>query len=213
MRKATRNYNSLVNKSNQIKVNMRKYLSRGLAVMAVLAFGTSVANAQNVTYAMNTVSISIADVIGIVDDNNNQIEAFTEATAFNMGAVNFSYPDAASYQTTQTAPGGHFNISASTPFKVEVKAATANFTSDEAGALIPVGVLNITGTAPAGVTITEIPAGGLTTAYKPFATGGTGAVMRIAPSYTVPAAQAQANIFGKPDGTYTVDVIYQVSAQ
>lgn len=171
------------------------------------------ATAQNVTYASNTVNISIADVIGIVDAANNQIDAFTEATAYDMGAVSFEYPDAASYNSPQTESSGSFYVSASTPFRVDVRTTAATFSSGTVQATIPVSVLEINGTADPAVTITPIAAGALSTSYQQFATGGTGQVMNIAPTYTIPAAQAQANIFGKPDGTYSVDVIYQVSAQ
>lgn len=195
---------------------MKNQLIKGLAIVAVMTLGGLTVKAQdpNVTYATNEVSISIQDVIGIVDDANNQIDAFTEATAYSMGAVNFSYPDAGSYSTDQTQSGGYFNVSASTAFDVQVRAAAANFTSTTAGTdVIPISVLNITATTPAGITVTEIPAGGLTTTYQAFALGGPGTVMAISPSYTIPATAAQADIFGKETGTYTLDIYYQVSPQ
>src|SRR5690606_32826436 len=118
---------------------MKIQILKTLTVIAGFMIVFQNVSAQNVTYATNQVSISISDVIGIVDDNNNQIDAFSEATAFNMGAVSFAYPDAPSYQQSQTSAGGHFNVSASTPFIVQVRASSANFSSDEVGALIPVG--------------------------------------------------------------------------
>lgn len=183
----------------------------------IIMIATAITNihvyGQNVTFARHTVSISIADVIGIVDESNNQIDAFSEATAYNMGTVSFVYPDAASYQTTQTTGTGSFNVSASTPFRVDVRATASVFESGTVGETIPISVLSIGGAADAGITITPVEAGSLTTSYQPYATGGTGQVMNVAPTYTIPAEQAQANIFGMPDGTYSVDVMYQVSAQ
>jgi len=62
---------------------MKNQILKTLTVIAGFMIVFQNVSGQNVTYATNQVSISIADVIGIVDDNNNQIDAFSEATAFN----------------------------------------------------------------------------------------------------------------------------------
>lgn len=106
----------------------RNYLFSIILTVAVLGKVTNV-SAQNVTYACNTVNISIADIIGIVDTASNQIDVFTEETAFNMGIVSFEYPNALFYGTSQTESSGSCYVSASTPFRVTVRATTATFNS------------------------------------------------------------------------------------
>lgn len=149
----------------------RNYLFSIILAVAVLGKVTNV-SAQNVTYACNTVNISIADIIGIVDTASNQIDVFTEETAFNMGIVSFEYPNALFYGTSQTESSGSCYVSASTPLPCNCESYHRDVQQWYCRA--PVDVLEINGTTNPLVTVTPFAEGALSTSYQFYATGGTG---------------------------------------
>ncbi len=175
-----------------------------IAIVTIIAsLVVTESNAQQSTTASTNVKIVLNDFITA----ENGVQSTPGQTPGGAN-VAFSYPDAASYKADQTVSvAGHLKLTATKTFDVKVKAAGTDFSngSDK----IPVNVLSITPTAPAGgATISTVS---LSNADQTIITGAKSGIKTIDVSYKISAADAQSKILGKPQGTYQQTVIYTFS--
>ncbi len=173
-------------------------MKKTLILAAVSVFGfISVAQAQ--ATSSTNVKINLTDFI-TTEPGNQTVPGQTPGAA----AVVFDYPNAASYTVDQVVSlAGHLKVTATKTFQVTVKALEANFKNGSN--IIPVGVMDITPTAPGSGTATKVT---LTAADQPILTGVTPGIKTIDVKYSIPAAKAQSDILGKPQGTYQQTIVY-----
>jgi hypothetical protein len=124
--------------------------------------------------------------------------------------VLFEYPDAASYTAVKSVnQPGHLKVTATKTFQVTVKAMGTNFVHATTPAnVIPVNVVDIIPTAPGSGTASTVT---LSDAEQVILSGVDPGIKTINVEYQIPAAKAQANILGKPSGTYQQVVVYTFS--
>ncbi|MCU7693727.1 hypothetical protein ACFSPU_05220 [Haoranjiania flava] len=175
-------------------------MKKTLILAAVSVFGF-ISFAQAQATSSTNVKINLTDFI-TTEPGNQTVPGQTPGAA----AVEFSYPNAASYTVDQVVSlAGHLKVTATKIFQVTVKAAGANFVNGTNN--IPVGVMDITPTVPAGSggTATKVT---LTAAEQPILTGVKAGIQTIDVKYSIPADRAQKDILGKPQGTYQQTIVY-----
>lgn len=173
-------------------------MKKTLILAAVSVFGF-ISFAQAQATSSTNVKINLTDFI--TTEAGNQTD-----TGKTPGAavVEFNYPNAASYTVNQEKSlTGHLKVTATKTFQVTVKAAGANFVNGASN--IPVNVMDITPTAPGSGTAKTV---NLSTTDQSILTGVTAGIKTVDVKYSIPAAKAQSDILGKPQGTYQQTVVY-----
>jgi len=155
---------------------------------------------QAQTSATATVNLILQDVIAI--DNGSTASG---------DVLNFTYETAADYNTAKTlARPAALVVTSTRNFEIKVKAAGAAFQNGQNS--IPVSILQIQ----------AVPGGSLQGQQKKITLSATdqvlvaeaqpGAAKTLNLEYSIPAARAQAELLGKPAGTYTQTVTYTAVA-
>jgi len=176
---------------------LKFHISTALISLTMLCLGIRSA-AQ--TSATATVNLILQDVIAI--DNGSTASG---------DVLNFTYETAADYNTAKTlARPAALVVTSTRNFEIKVKAAGAAFQNGQNS--IPVSILQIQ----------AVPGGSLLGQQKKITLSATdqvlvaeaqpGAAKTLNLEYSIPAARAQAELLGKPAGTYTQTVTYTAVA-
>lgn len=177
-------------------------LLSALALSGVFISGAAFSQATSST----NVKIVLTDFI----TTENGAGTSTGQTPGAGAEVLFEYPDAASYTAIKSVnQPGHLKVTATKTFQVTVKAMGTNFVHTTTPAnVIPVNVVDIVPTAPGSGTASTVT---LSDAEQVILSGVAPGIKTINVEYQIPAAKAQANILGKPSGTYQQVVVYTFS--
>ncbi len=194
---------------------MKKTTIFATAMFAFAVLGSANLSAQDTAPASTTPLESVASptTVNII---LNDVLSIEHGPGANAKEVNFTYATASDYNTDQNqSVPNTLLVTSSKRFQLKVEAQGPNFVSPTAkDEVIPISVMNISvnsGDALPAVNINK-PVTLAVTPQEILSKGLVGARKSVGILYTIPAAQAQKHLIGKPEATYTQKVVFTATS-